>query len=167
MSSSTFPTPEPAALSGFPPEHCRVAACAVGGDDGYVLLDTRLEGGRYLYGVNVHREGDGWRPGSDGNGPGWTLTDREGELGTLVVWDEAPAGADQVTVEFAGEVREAPVTDGVYLLAWWRVPAPDSHPRVAGFSAAGRPLPGEAERLAAINAGWARLEQAMRGRDEA
>jgi hypothetical protein len=135
MSTDTqrFHSPEAAALSEFSAARCRVVAGAAGGDDAYVVLDANASGAGYLYGVNVHRCDGGWEPGSSGNGPGWTLTDPERDLGTLAVWGEAPDEADRVRVEWNGETREAPVAEGVYLLAWWRVPSPDTFPREVAF----------------------------------
>ena len=132
-----FDSPEAAAMSDFPAAHCRVVASAAEGDDGYVLIDANpLEGG-YLYGVNVHRVDGGWEPGTDGNGPGWTVADPERELGTLVVWGEAPKRADRVRVEWNGETREAAAEEGVYLVAWWRVPPPDEFPGEVAFRVRG------------------------------
>jgi hypothetical protein len=47
-----------------------------------------------------------------------------------------------------GDVREAPVPRGVYLLAWWRVPSPSDnvHPRVDAFQIEGRWVPRSASR---------------------
>lgn len=139
MSADTqrFASPEAAAASGFPAEHCRVAVSAAEGDDAFVVLDADASGGGYLYGVDVHRHDDGWEAGSSANGPGWTLTDPERELGTLVIWGDAPDGADAVRVEWSGETREAAVEGGVYLLAWWRVPSPETFPREVAFRVRG------------------------------
>lgn len=92
MKEPGFESPGSAALSGFPAEHCRVVASAAEGDEAYVLLDTGPGAGGYLYGANVVREDGRWLPGSDGNGPGWTVTDPQGALGTLAIGDEAPGG---------------------------------------------------------------------------
>lgn len=141
MRYATFPTPEEAAMDGFPGTACRVVASAREGDDAYVLLDTGPEGHPYLYGGCVTREDGGWAEGTSGNGPGWSLTDAEHDLGTLTVWGEAPEGAVRVRVGFRGEAREAPVANGVYLVAWWRVPYPDEFPRVEAFRVDGRWVP--------------------------
>lgn len=141
MRSGIFPTPEGAALDGFPDAHCRVVASATGGDDAYVVLDTGPAGHPYLYGVCVERQGGGWMGAGSGNGDGWTLTDTESGLGTATAWGEAPDGADRVRVSFRGEVREAPVEDGVYLAAWWRVRPDDDLPRVDAFRVGGRWVP--------------------------
>jgi hypothetical protein len=142
MQSDTFDSPEAAAMDGFPSAHCRVAAVARGGDDAYVVLDTGPAGHPYLYGVCVARRDGGWVAESSGNGDGWTLTDGERGVGTATAWGEAPDGADRARVAFDGDVREAPVTHGVYLAAWWRVPAPtDDMPRVEEFRIGGRWVP--------------------------
>lgn len=142
MQNDIFDTPEGAAMQGFPAAHCRVVASLVAGDDGYVLLDTGPVGYPYLYAVSVYRQDGGWAGGSSGNGPGWTLTDEEHDLGTAAAWGEAPEGADRVRAVFAGDVREAPVTGGMYLVAWWRVPAPaGAYPRARAFRIGGRWVP--------------------------
>lgn len=133
MISDTFDTPEAAALVGFTDAHVRVAAVVAQGDDAYVLLDTGEAVHPYLYGSCVARQDGGWVELASGNGDGWTLT-TERELGTLAVWGEAPASADQARVVFGGEAREIPVTGGVYLTAWWRVPCPEhDFPRAEAF----------------------------------
>ncbi len=144
MATDTFPTPEAAAMQGFPVAHCRVLAVDLSGEDGFAVLDTGPEDYRYLYAGTVKCVDGGWVGGSDGNGGtvGWTLTDREREVGVVALWDEAPPGADAVRVVWRGEVREAPVRDGVYLVTWWREPDPkDARPRVASFRIGGRWVP--------------------------
>ncbi len=134
MPRRTFASPEAAALDGFPPGECRVVASRSEGDDAYVLLDAGSVGSPYLYGSSVTRREGGWMEDASGNGPGWTRTGADGDLGTLAVWGEAPAGAERVRIAFGSEVREEPVVDGVYLSVWWRVPYPESAwPAVVGF----------------------------------
>jgi len=129
-------------MGGFPGTAVTVVASARDGDDAYVVLDARPEGPSYLYGISVTRGDGGWEEGSSGNGPGWTLTDRERDLGTLTLWGEAPAGTVRVRASFRGEVREAPVSRGIYLVAWWRVPDPDDdYPRVDAFRIGDRWVP--------------------------
>jgi hypothetical protein len=143
MQSDLFETPEAAALDGFPDARCRVAATLVSGDDAYVLLATGEPGYPYLYGSCVARENGGWRERTSSNGPGWTCSGGQNDnLGTLVTWDVAPEGADQVRVSFGGETHIVPVTNGVYLTAWWRVPCPEgAYPRVEAFHIQGRWIP--------------------------
>lgn len=141
MESDRWPTPEAAALSSFPEAHSRVAASVREGDDAYVLLDVGTDGESYLYGVCVVRRDGGWAEGASGNGPGWTLTDSDRDLGTASAWGEAPDGADRARVAFGGEVRETPVAGGVYLAAWWRVPMAESLPRAEAFRIGGRWVP--------------------------
>ena len=134
MSLEHFDSPEAAVLSGFPAGAVRVIASRANGDDAYVLLDTRPDGPRYLYGVEVKREPDGWIEGSSGNTAGWRLTDPEAELGSLVEWDEAPTGADRVRVALGADVHEEPIENGAFLSAWWRVPCPNRlWPRAVAF----------------------------------
>jgi hypothetical protein len=149
MHSDTHDTPEAAAMEGFPDAHCRVVATLVSGDDAYVLLDTGEPGYPHLYGGCVARENGGWRDGTSSNGPGWTRTGSpDDDLGTLVIWDEAPEGADHVRVSFRGETRVVPVTNGVYLAAWWRLPCPEGEfPRVEAFRVRGRWEPAESWEL--------------------
>ena len=139
MLQKHFDSPEAAVLSGFPAGAVRVVASRTSDDDAYVLIDTRPDGPPYLYGVELTRDGDGWIEGGSGNSAGWRLRELGKDLGSLVVWEEAPLGADQVRVEFEGDVREEPIENGAYLSAWWRVPYPDTlWPRVVSFRIDGR-----------------------------
>ena len=138
MSEGGFDSPESAALSGFPPEDCRVVAIRSAGDAAYVLLDTHASGRPYLYGVNCVREGTRWFDRASGNGPGWSQTDDDPDLGTLSLWQEAPSGADMARVEFQGNVIDEPVKDGAFLVVWWHVPPPHDWPRVTAFQIDGR-----------------------------
>jgi hypothetical protein len=149
MRSADFRTPEEAALDGFPARYCRVAASASAGDDAYVVVDVEPADQPNLYGVSVSRRNGGWLGGSSGNGPGWTLTDAENDLGTATVWGRAPEGTTRVRASYGGEVREAPVARGVYLVAWWRVPAPGDDPRVEAFRIHDRWVPHAAPRTSA------------------
>ena len=144
-------------MSGFPAQYCRVVASRREGDDAVVLLDTGSNGVPYLYVVMCERKGDSWIDGMSGNCLGWASTDPVGEpdesdaweeedsedpaRGTLTLWDEAPPGADMVRVEFEGTTIDAPVHDGVYLLAWWKVPCPQEHPRAVAFRIRGEWTP--------------------------
>ena len=134
-----FDTPEDAGMAGFPPTYCRVVASRSHGEDAYVLLDTGPPGQPYLYGINCSRHDGRWRGDSSGNGPGWSTVDPDARLGTLVVWDLAPAGADAMRFEFEGTITEVPVTDVAYLAAWWRVPRPEfAWPTIADVRVGGR-----------------------------
>ena len=95
MSPELFPTPEAAAMQGFPPAYCRVLAVEVNGNDGFVLLDTGPAEYRYLYGGTVERLAGGWCGGIDSNGAGvgWTLTDDHAEVGVVAACGEAPSPA--------------------------------------------------------------------------
>ena len=130
-------------MAGFPAEYCRVVASAVNGDDGYVVLDTGSAAYPYWYGVSVWRGPDGWRDGTSGNGPaaGWTATEKDRNLGTAFVYGEAPFGATRVRAALGTDVREAPVSGGVYLVAWWRVPAEAQTPMLAAFEVGGQWTP--------------------------
>jgi hypothetical protein len=134
MSTQSFASLEEAAQSSFDPRFCRIVATREQGDDAVVLFDTGPAGQPYLYEVHYHRREDRWSEGTSGNGWGWTAVGPEGELGTVTVWDEAPAGADKVRVEFEGELREEPVSLGAFLAVWWRVPWREHPwPRVLAF----------------------------------
>ena len=138
----TFESPEIAILYEFPGAPCRVAAIATEGDEGYAVVDVGAAGQPYLYGIAVARRGGGWEAGTDGNGPGWTLTDPARDLGTATAWGEAPEGTVRVRATLAGDTREVPVARGVYLVAWWRVPCPAAaEPRVDAFRIGDRWVP--------------------------
>jgi hypothetical protein len=144
MKPKLFPTPEAAAMEGFPAANCRVIAAAVDGDDGYVMLDTGPPEYSYLYVGAVKRLAGGWCGLTDSNGGriGWTLTDEDHNLGVVHVCDEAPRNADAVQISWRGEQRDVPVQNGVYLTAWWREPYPDGEwPQVTAFRAGGRWIP--------------------------
>jgi hypothetical protein len=131
-----------AAMNLFPARHCRVVAARVEGDDAFVLLDTGSTGQPYLYGVNCRRQDGRWFEMSSGNGPGWALSDEERRLGTWSAWDEAPAHADLVRIEFNGQVVEERVVEGAYLAVWWRQPEPDgAEPRAIAFRIKGDWVP--------------------------
>lgn len=139
MTHPLFDSPEDAATQGLPAERGRVVASRAEGDDAFVLLDTGPRGEPYLHGVYCSRHDGRWRGDSSGDGPGWSQAGPDPLLGTLVVWDLAPEGADRVRVEFAGRTVEEPVTGIAYLVAWWRVPDPQSGwPTVSAIQVAGR-----------------------------
>jgi hypothetical protein len=143
MDDSGFDSPESAAMEGFPPEHCRVIASRVDGDDAYVLLNTGTPRQPYLYGANCRREGGRWFDGVSGNGPGWAHSSHDPDVGTLSFWGDAPPGAEMVRVDFDGDVIEELVKEDAYLLVWWRVPPPQVWPRVTGFRVLGSWVPHE------------------------
>ena len=124
MAIDAFDSPEQAAIAAFPAEHGRAVACCTGGDDAYVLLDTGLNGQRYLHGVHCGRVEAGWRERGSSNGPGWSQAGPSPRLGTLVAWGIVNRDADSVRVTFGHERLDVPVRHGVYLCAWWRVSAP-------------------------------------------
>ena len=124
-----FPSPEAAAMYGFPPAYCRVVASTMHGDYAYVLLDTRIHEAPYLYGVTCRRDQAGWSELGSSNGSGWTE-----EGGFLYFWDEAPTGADRVRVTFRGAEVEQEVSGRAFLVVWWDVPElSDEWPWVVAF----------------------------------
>ena len=128
MQIPVFPTPEAAAMSGFPAEHCRVLVRATEGNAAFVVLDTGPAEYRYLYGGTAERVAGGWTDGTSSNGlsAGWKLTDREGDRGVAYIYDEAPSGADRARAALGADVQEAPVRHGIYLVTWWGVPADET-----------------------------------------
>lgn len=108
-----------------------------------MVVDTGSDGHPYLYGVSARRRNGGWTGGTSGNGPGWTLSGAENELGTATAWGQAPQGTTRVRASYRGDVREVPVARCVYLVAWFRVPAPSDGdaPRVEAFRVHGRWIP--------------------------
>jgi hypothetical protein len=142
VSRSHFSSPEAAVVAGFPAGAVRVVASRTHGDDAYVLLDTRPGGPPYLYGVHCGRGPAGWVEGSSNNAGGWGVVDLDAGLGTLVLWDDAPPGADRVRVAYGADEREEAVERGGYLAAWWRVPCPEEDwPRAIAFRVGGRWVP--------------------------
>ena len=133
-----FDSPEDAAMYGFPPKHCCVIASRIDGDDAYVLLNTGSDARPYLYGANCRRKNGRWLEAGSSNGPGWQQTGYDPDIGTLSFWGEAAGGADCVRVEFQGRLIDEPITEGAYLLVWWRIPRPHEWPRVVGFQVDGR-----------------------------
>jgi hypothetical protein len=124
--AAAFTTPEDAAMDGFPSKYCRVVASRVDHDDAYVLLDTGSDGRSYLYGVNCRRQDGLWHELSSSNGCGWSPSESDPLRGTMVYWDEAPADADSVRIEFDGRIWEEPVRDRAFLAVWWNVTSPQS-----------------------------------------
>jgi hypothetical protein len=137
MNENGHDSPEHAAMTGFPEEHCRVISSRSLADDAYVLLDTGSPGQPYLYGVNCHRTDGQWFEGCSGNGPGWAQTGNDPDLGTLSLWGDAPQGVDCVRVVFDGVTIDEPVHHGAYLFVWWRVPCPKRWPHVVATRAKG------------------------------
>jgi hypothetical protein len=133
-----FDSPESAAMVDFPPKFCRVIASRVNGDDAYVLLNTGSTAHPYLYGAHCRRETGRWLEQGSSNSAGWAPTGHDPDVGTLSCWGQAPAGADMVRVEFGGDIVDEPVSEGAYLVVWWRVPAPQVWPRLGAFRIAGR-----------------------------
>ena len=103
------------------------------------MLDTRPNGPPYLYGIAFKRDAARWIEGISNNAGGW-FADGDSGLGMLAFWgDDAPAGTDLARVAFGSDVHEEPVTGGVFLSVWWRVPSPErTSPRVMAFRVAGR-----------------------------
>jgi hypothetical protein len=123
-------SPEQAALTGFPEAHCRVIETKVSGDHAHVLLNAGSSSQPYLYGVNCYRQDGRWFESDSGNGPSWSPTSEDDELGMLAFWGDIHDGAEAVLVKFGDGIHEAVVHDGVYFLIWWNVPFPETFPRV-------------------------------------
>jgi len=134
MAPTYFASPEVAALSDFPAGAVYVVASRANADNAYVLLDTRPNGPAYPYGIAFKREAGEWIEGASNNAGGW-FADGDLGLGMLAFWDEdAPAGADLVRIDFGSDIHEEPVTEGVFLSVWWRVPSPERISRVSSPS---------------------------------
>ncbi|MGH7489732.1 MAG: hypothetical protein ACREMS_07395 [Gemmatimonadaceae bacterium] len=140
MASPSFDSPQAAALAGFPEGAARVLATRANGENAYVLLDTRPNGPRYVYGIECMRAGHGWVEGSSSNAAsGWMITHRDSGLGMVVIWDDAPVAADLVRVALGSDIHEEPVENGVFLSAWWRIPCPENvRPGAIAFRVSGR-----------------------------
>ncbi len=120
MEAPKYGTPKEAALASFG-RYARVLAGEQNGSHAVVLLGTNELPYLYPYQVVCSREGEGWVEGTGGNGPGWTYL--ENDFGVRTFWGEAPAGAESVRVPYAGTVYNAPVREGYFFLAVWRVPS--------------------------------------------
>jgi hypothetical protein len=118
----TFESLIAAARASFPTRFCRIVAMREHGNFGYVLFDTGSRDQPYLYGVNYQRVDGGWLEGGSSNGDGWSHMGPDPRLGTLALWDHAPAGADRLRVELGGQSREEAIENGIYLVVWWGVP---------------------------------------------
>jgi hypothetical protein len=148
MTQTGFDSPEAAAMSTFPAEYCSVVAARSDEDDAYVLLNTGPPGHPYLYGVHCRRRAGRWDEGYSSNGPGWSQTDDDREVGTLSFWGDVPAGVDSVRVEFEGTAIDEPVRNGACFLVWFRVPCPSQWPRVIAVCSSGRWEPGSGLEIA-------------------
>lgn len=76
MTSDTYPTPEEAALAGWPASSkVHVVSVTIRGNRAEVVLDTDPH---YPYWVYCRKVGDGWVEGATGNGPtpGWDDPER-------------------------------------------------------------------------------------------
>ena len=121
------PDPEAAARGDIPEAYARTLGVAMSpdGDTAVVLLATNEPPHIEAYQVVCHRTADGWQGGSGGNSGGWhnlTEGDEEPQLGVETVWGEAPRGATEIAISFAGTTVRVPVVDGHYLYAVWGVP---------------------------------------------
>lgn len=119
-----FPTPEEAALGGFPRHAARVLCREVCGDHAVVLLGTNRAPRLYPYEVFCHRSAGEWSELGSANGPGWRPTGPDG-AGVLTLWREVPDGAGEVVVRHRGLEHRRPVSEGFFLLALWGVACPE------------------------------------------
>jgi hypothetical protein len=138
--NSAFDSLDDAVRSSFPENHCRLLAVREHGDFAVALFDTRPTAAPYLYEVHYERRDGRWSESSSGNGSGRCSLRQESDLGVLTSWGEAPAGADKVRAELAGQVAEESVTNGIYLFAWWDVPS-ESLAEVTAFRINGQWMP--------------------------
>jgi hypothetical protein len=107
-------TPEEAARGDIPARFVRVIGVVVRGDTAAVA-QLMNDGPPYeVETAYCHRKGDGWVEGSSGNSTYGYLPTGEG-IGTVVVWDEAPATAVSARFEYAGREQVAAVENGCAL----------------------------------------------------
>jgi hypothetical protein len=132
-----FNTLDDAIRATFPPEFCRVVAVREHDDAAVALFDTHPSAEAYLYEVHYQRERGRWSEGGSSNGSGWHLIDADTDLGVETAWGETPPSADMVRFDFAGETREEPVSNGVYLVVWWDVACPKVHAEPTAFRIGG------------------------------
>ena len=111
---NVYATPEEAARGDIPDACVRVIAVVVRGDEAIVAQLTNAD--RYpdayeFETAQCSREGSGWVSGISGNGNSGFI--RTGSAaGTVVVWDEAPAGAAAARFALGERDLVAPVEDG-------------------------------------------------------
>jgi hypothetical protein len=107
-------TPEEAARGDIPAQFVRVIGVVVRGDTAVVAQLTN-DGPPYeVETAYCYREGDGWVEGSSGNSTSGYLPTGEG-IGTVVVWDEAPAGAVSARFEYERSKQVVPVENSCAL----------------------------------------------------
>jgi hypothetical protein len=124
------PTAEDAARGTRPDAIVIASSHSPDGQHAVVLVDKGKPGKPYVLEVLCERVAGAWTTRSDSNGHGWTATRMDDglnqrNLGVLTLWDEAPAGADAVSVKWKGQRYTAPVAGGHFLFVAWDVPDDD------------------------------------------
>jgi hypothetical protein len=107
-------TPEEAARGDIPAQFVHVIGVVVRGDAAVVAQLTNDVPPYEVETAYCHREGEGWVGGSSGNSTSGYLPTGEG-IGTVVVWDEAPATAVSARFEYDGREQVVPVERGCAL----------------------------------------------------
>jgi hypothetical protein len=145
-----LPTPEDAAKAALGHPEARdtsvvTMSLSPEGDYGVVLVLDNLGVSPTLiprpWVVYVARDSDGWEP--DGQAWGrdlWQLSERyydSGHVGVTVIFDPAPAWANEAHLRVGETVETVPVVEGWYLYCQWDTPPPTEDrvlPKVCGFT---------------------------------
>ena len=139
MTEDIRSTPEEAARGDVPAQFVQVIGVVVRGDTAVVAQLTNDVPPYEVETAYCHREGDGWVEGSSGNSTSGYLPTGEG-IGTVVVWDEAPATAVSARFEYAGHEQVVPVERGCALAVFDDVKEDDAFvggPLLVGWIDAG------------------------------
>jgi hypothetical protein len=119
-------TPEEAARGDIPARFVQVVGVVVRGDTAVLAQLTNDAPPYEVETAYCHREGDGWVEGSSGNSTSGYLPTGEG-IGTVVVWDEAPATAVSARFEYNGREQVVPVERGCALAVFDDVKEEDAY----------------------------------------
>jgi hypothetical protein len=127
-----FATPEEAARGDVPVQFVRVVGVVVRGDSAVVAQLTN-DGPYEVETAYCKRKGNGWACHVGGNSTsGYIPTDERS--GTVVVWDEAPAGATAARFEYEGREQVVAVENGCGLAVFDDVAEDDADgPRLTAW----------------------------------
>lgn len=119
-------TPEEAARGDIPAQFVQVVGVVVRGDTAVVAQLTNDAPPYEVETAYCHREGDGWVEGPSGNSTSGYLPTGAG-VGTVVVWDEAPATAVSARFVYEGREQLVDVENGCALAVFDDVKEEDAY----------------------------------------